>query len=125
MVLGREPLGPRALPGWLQRCRRAGHRLTWNAIGKASGLAVAPGAANRARAFLLNHLISEELPFDGRAISNSDPITGQPAGMTCACASAALRKAEETSRRSPPSRPRTGVLGNAAPRRRLFRRPQA
>ena len=25
----------------------------------------------------MNHLISEELPFDGGTISNSDPITGQ------------------------------------------------
>jgi hypothetical protein len=26
---------------------------------------------------LLNHLITEELPFNGGPISNSDPVTGQ------------------------------------------------
>jgi len=51
---------------------------TWNAIGKADGAwQLAPGADEARKGFLLNHLISEELPFDGRTISNSDPITGQ------------------------------------------------
>ncbi len=76
---------------------------TWNAIGKADGAwQLAPGADEARKGFLLNHLISEELPFDGsgawgnadeaggsdaakglrastgmRRISNSDPITGQ------------------------------------------------
>ncbi len=56
---------------------------TWNAIGKAQG---AWGLANDAnesqRGFLLNHLISEELPVGGHGgapLSNSDPITGQAA----------------------------------------------
>ncbi len=53
---------------------------TWNAIGKAdSAWQLAPGADEATKGFLLNHLISEELPFDNasKSISNSDPITGQ------------------------------------------------
>ena len=54
---------------------------TWNAIGKASGAwQLEPGADEARKGFLLNHLISEELPLagqPGRSISNSDPITGQ------------------------------------------------
>jgi anaerobic selenocysteine-containing dehydrogenase len=52
---------------------------TWNAIGKASGAwALAPDANESRKGFLLNHLISEELPARyGRRVSNSDPITGQ------------------------------------------------
>lgn len=54
---------------------------TWNAIGKAAGAWNLDPDANESRlGFLLNHLISEELPEpDGRRISNSDPITGQAA----------------------------------------------
>ncbi len=55
---------------------------TWNAIGKAGGAwHLAPGADESRKGFLLNHLISEELPLAGgpagAMISNSDPITGQ------------------------------------------------
>ena len=59
---------------------------TWNAIGKADGAwQLAPGADEARKGFLLNHLISEELPYHGGklgvhgggTISNSDPITGQ------------------------------------------------
>ena len=52
---------------------------TWNAIGKASGAwHLEPGADESRKGFLLNHLISEELPLGGGGvISNSDPITGQ------------------------------------------------
>ena len=56
---------------------------TWNAIGKGKGAwKLAPDADESRKGFLLNHLISEELPFangDGKVgrISNSDPITGQ------------------------------------------------
>ena len=55
---------------------------TWNAIGKADGAwQLAPGADEARKGFLLNHLISEELPFGPaggeKTISNSDPITGQ------------------------------------------------
>ena len=48
---------------------------TWNAIGKQPGAwRLAPEAEEARKGFLLNHLITDELP--GR-ISNSDPITGQ------------------------------------------------
>ncbi len=53
---------------------------TWNAIGKASGAWNLTADANESkRGFLLNHLISEELPVHdaGEHISNSDPVTGQ------------------------------------------------
>jgi anaerobic selenocysteine-containing dehydrogenase len=51
---------------------------TWNAIGKADGAwALEPKADESRKGFLLNHLITEELPFKGGAISNSDPVTGQ------------------------------------------------
>jgi anaerobic selenocysteine-containing dehydrogenase len=53
---------------------------TWNAIGKASGTWGLSKSANESnKGFLLNHLISEELPAraDGVHFSNSDPITGQ------------------------------------------------
>ena len=54
---------------------------TWNAIGKAEGAwQLAPGADESRKGFLLNHLITEALPFagsDSGTISNSDPVTGQ------------------------------------------------
>jgi anaerobic selenocysteine-containing dehydrogenase len=51
---------------------------TWNAIGKADGAwQLAPGADEARKGFLLNHLISDELPTDAGSISNSDPVTGQ------------------------------------------------
>ena len=53
---------------------------TWNAIGKASGAWNLDANANESKkGFLLNHLISEELPANeaGEHLSNSDPITGQ------------------------------------------------
>jgi anaerobic selenocysteine-containing dehydrogenase len=52
---------------------------TWNAIGKAEGAwHLAPGADESRKGFLLNHLISDELPFgESGTISNSDPVTGQ------------------------------------------------
>ena len=52
---------------------------TWNAIGKGRGAwRLAPDADESRKGFLLNHVISSELP-DGRGgrISNSDPVTGQ------------------------------------------------
>jgi anaerobic selenocysteine-containing dehydrogenase len=58
---------------------------TWNAIGKAAGAwNLTPDANESQRGFLLNHVISEELPASvdkagpGK-LSNSDPITGQAA----------------------------------------------
>jgi anaerobic selenocysteine-containing dehydrogenase len=55
---------------------------TWNAIGKASGAwGLDADADESKKGFLLNHLISEELPamVSGRHVSNSDPVTGQAA----------------------------------------------
>jgi sulfite dehydrogenase (quinone) subunit SoeA len=55
---------------------------TWNAIGKVSGSwALDPKANESQKGFLLNHLISEELPADknNQVFSNSDPVTGQAA----------------------------------------------
>ncbi len=53
---------------------------TWNAIGKARGTWGLKKNANESqKGFLLNHLISEELPSSeaGDHLSNSDPVTGQ------------------------------------------------
>ncbi len=53
---------------------------TWNAVGKASGAWNLDNSANESKqGFLLNHVISEELPANeaGEHISNSDPVTGQ------------------------------------------------
>jgi anaerobic selenocysteine-containing dehydrogenase len=53
---------------------------TWNAIGKAAGAwNLAPDANESRKGFLLNHLISDELPDDAedRFVSNADPVTGQ------------------------------------------------
>jgi anaerobic selenocysteine-containing dehydrogenase len=54
---------------------------TWNAIGKGDGAwQLAPGSDEAKKGFLLNHLISEEIPLAGtagRKVSNSDPVTGQ------------------------------------------------
>ncbi|MDH3693552.1 MAG: molybdopterin oxidoreductase family protein [Gammaproteobacteria bacterium] len=56
---------------------------TWNAIGKAPGAWHLSQDANESRrGFLLNHLISEELPHSPHSeqrVSNSDPVTGQAA----------------------------------------------
>jgi hypothetical protein len=52
---------------------------TWNAIGKRKGAwALDEGASEATTGFLLNHLIPECLPGEGR-LSNSDPVTGQAA----------------------------------------------
>ena len=55
---------------------------TWNAIGKAAGAwNLAPEANESREGFLLNHVISDELPVRGSdaRMSNSDPVTGQAA----------------------------------------------
>ncbi len=55
---------------------------TWNAIGKRAGAwALKHEAPEFRRAFLLNHVIGEYLPQEGKeaAHSNSDPVTGQAA----------------------------------------------
>jgi len=90
---------------------------TWNAIGKASGAwQLAPGADESRKGFLLNHLITEELPFGSGRISNSDPITGQ-AGWYDVRVS--LRPADadepgETFPQIPAMRTVPGLLGGAA-----------
>jgi anaerobic selenocysteine-containing dehydrogenase len=55
---------------------------TWNAVGKAAGAWGLSSKANESQqGFLLNHVISEELPPHeyGDHLSNSDPVTGQAA----------------------------------------------
>jgi anaerobic selenocysteine-containing dehydrogenase len=55
---------------------------TWNAVGKAAGAwGLAPDANESRLGFLLNHVISDELPpcESGKHVSNSDPVTGQAA----------------------------------------------
>ncbi|HEU0187793.1 MAG TPA: molybdopterin oxidoreductase family protein [Gallionellaceae bacterium] len=54
---------------------------TWNAIGKSAGAwNLSPQANESQLGFLLNHVISEELPTKaGGTVSNSDPVTGQAA----------------------------------------------
>jgi anaerobic selenocysteine-containing dehydrogenase len=52
---------------------------TWNAIGERKGAwRLDPGAPEGTTGFLLNHLIPERLPGEGR-LPNSDPVTGQAA----------------------------------------------
>jgi hypothetical protein len=95
---------------------------TWNAIGKADGAwQLAPGADEARKGFLLNHLISEVLPFAGGAsktISNSDPVTGQAGwyDVRVRIRPAEPEEAEETfpQMASVPAAP--GVLGGAAAR---------
>jgi anaerobic selenocysteine-containing dehydrogenase len=95
---------------------------TWNAIGKASGAwQLDPGADESRKGFLLNHLISEELPFtdgDGRSagtISNSDPITGQAGwyDVRVRIRPAAPEEPEETFPQVNATPPAPGVLGRA------------
>jgi anaerobic selenocysteine-containing dehydrogenase len=84
---------------------------TWNAIGKAAGAwGLAPDAEESRRGFLLNHLISEELPATsaGDHLSNADPVTGQAAWFDVRVR---VRKAE-------PGEPAT-TLPQFAPQRRV------
>ena len=99
---------------------------TWNAIGKADGAwQLAPGSDEARKGFLLNHLISEELPMRGSAsgtVSNSDPITGQAGwyDVRVRIRPAAPDEAGETFPQmdSMPSIP--GVVGKAAQVLRFF-----
>jgi sulfite dehydrogenase (quinone) subunit SoeA len=92
---------------------------TWNAIGKADGAwQLAPGADEARKGFLLNHLISEELPFAGAkgatTISNSDPVTGQ-AGWYDVRVRLRPAEPEETAESSPQFAsmpPSPGALGH-------------
>jgi anaerobic selenocysteine-containing dehydrogenase len=75
---------------------------TWNAIGKAPGAWRLDADATESRlGFLLNHLISDELPAaDGRRTSNSDPVTGQ-AGWYDVCVRIRPAAAEDASHSTP------------------------
>ena len=65
------------------QCRLAGNVQpdtvwTWNAIGKRRGAwKLSPDAPESRKGFLLNHLISDQLP--GGDYANADPVTGQAA----------------------------------------------
>ena len=91
---------------------------TWNAIGKASGAwHLAPGADESRKGFLLNHLISEELPFgaQGGTLSNSDPITGQAGwyDVRVRIRPAGAEEPQETFPQVKAAPPVPGVLGGA------------
>jgi anaerobic selenocysteine-containing dehydrogenase len=76
--LGDQRLGRAALHAALQRCGGAGHGLDLERDRQGPGAwHLAPAADESRKGFLLNHLITEELPFAGGRISNSDPVTGQ------------------------------------------------
>ncbi|NTV97467.1 MAG: formate dehydrogenase, partial [Thiobacillus sp.] len=87
---------------------------TWNAIGKAAGAWNLDPKANEAKqGFLLNHLISEELPPNeaGEHVSNSDPVTGQAAwyDVRVRIYKADPGEAPETSPQFPPVPPAPGT----------------
>ena len=88
---------------------------TWNAIGKADGAwQLAPGADESRKGFLLNHLITDELPSgSGRTISNSDPVTGQAGwyDVRVRIRPAEAGTPEETSPQFPGVDATPGVLG--------------
>jgi hypothetical protein len=76
-------MGQGALHGRHSEAVEPGTVWTWNAIGKAAGAWNLDARRQRvaSQGFLLNHLISEELPVrsGGARFSNSDPVTGQAA----------------------------------------------
>ena len=82
---------------------------TWNAIGKADGAwQLAPGADEARKGFLLNHLISDELPLGRRRVGDASATPtrspARPAGTTCGCASVPAEAEEHEAiarRRSP------------------------
>ncbi len=91
---------------------------TWNAIGKAKGAwGLSEDANESQRGFLLNHLISEELPGQ---LSNSDPITGQAAWYDVRVRISAAQADEPAMTwpqfKAAPQAPGTGI----APRWRAF-----
>jgi anaerobic selenocysteine-containing dehydrogenase len=86
---------------------------TWNAIGKAkSAWNLEPDANESRRGFLLNHLISEELPrdADGSLLANADPVTGQAAwyDVRVRIYRAERSEAYETSPQFEPAKPAPG-----------------
>ena len=85
---------------------------TWNAIGKAPGAwALAPDANESRLGFLLNHLITDELPGAGGPVANADPVTGQAGwyDVRVRIAKAAATEPAETFPRPPPLAPAPGV----------------
>ncbi|HEC14268.1 MAG TPA: formate dehydrogenase, partial [Rhodospirillales bacterium] len=85
---------------------------TWNAIGKASGAwGLAENAEESQKGFLLNHLISEELPPNeaGEHVSNSDPVTGQAAWYDLRVKVSKADAPDDVALTSPQFRPR-GLL---------------
>jgi len=90
---------------------------TWNAIGKASGAwLLAPDADESRKGFLLNHLISEELPLGRGHVSNSDPVTGQAGwyDVRVRIRPANREESQETFPQVPAVPAAPGVLGQAA-----------
>ena len=88
---------------------------TWNAIGKAAGAwGLAPDANESQQGFLLNHIISEELPPHeyGDHISNSDPVTGQAAWFDVAVRvyKASDDEPKQTSPQFEPVKPYPGMV---------------
>jgi anaerobic selenocysteine-containing dehydrogenase len=91
---------------------------TWNAIGKGKGAwGLAADADESRKGFLLNHLISEELPLDGAGgkaarISNSDPVTGQAGwyDVRVRLRPAAANEAAETAPQVQAAAPLPGVV---------------
>jgi sulfite dehydrogenase (quinone) subunit SoeA len=86
---------------------------TWNAIGKAAGAwNLSPYANESQQGFLLNHLISEELPISNanEHLSNSDPVTGQ-AGWYDVRVKIYPAKPEEVETTSPQFKPLKPVSG--------------
>ncbi|NCA89990.1 MAG: formate dehydrogenase [Gammaproteobacteria bacterium] len=93
---------------------------TWNAIGKAAGAwGLTPDADEARLGFLLNHVISEELPpcAAGAHLSNSDPVTGQAAWFDVRVR---LRRAApgEPALTQPQFAPQPRLPGQEAPRGR-------
>ena len=97
---------------------------TWNAIGKSKGAwRLSDDADESRKGFLLNHLISEELPANGGGtVSNSDPITGQAAwyDVRVSIRPAAADEPAESYPQFAPMEPLPGTGNNLL--RRLLRR---
>ncbi len=90
---------------------------TWNAIGKASGAwGLADKAPESQKGFLLNHLISEELPPNeaGEHVSNSDPVTGQAAWYDLRVKVSKADAPDDVAVTSPQFRPRGPLPGMKA-----------
>ena len=100
-MLGRAPWGKVRCMAALQRGGRAGHGvdLERDRQGRRRLAAGARTRTNRSKGFLLNHLITDELPGgDGAARGSAIPIRSpaRPAGTTCACASTRPRPSART-----------------------------